>query len=365
MKKLGVILCILSLASNTLAQTQYENVSKVLGQLDAVMLSKDNNSRSKLKQIEFEEYGYSIESYFKMNTLEPGNPVFFSKLGNRKLILVGKVTKADKALTVNGVKFQDDGTMLYGLFQVSNSDNGSISYKPRKAGPLEITDIDLTFVSGSDHGTPVILDFKASNVYLDGKSGGREWLSLSSAIKNPSTFNYDQSVLRKVLMSLENDVEIEYSGRTFHGTVSVSDNSGKAVAITPLDGYATCTDGRTITVAASGKNVIMTISKADAKDLTYKLPSSQLSEEDWWNEPKFAQLYAASQAAAKADKSSSASKSQSAATAQAKPSGQQSDAAATDSATGSATGIPLYLYILAAAILLTIILAVTLRSRKK
>lgn len=292
MKKSGVFLCVLALAFNAPAQTQYENVSKVLGQLDAVMLSKDNSSRSKLKQIEFDDCGYSIESYFKMNTLEPGNPVFFSKLVDRKLILVGKVTKANKALTVNGVKFQDDGTMLYGLFQVSNSDDGSISYKPRKAGPLEITDIDLTFVSGSDHGTPVILDFKNSNVYLDGKTGKTGWLSLNAHIKNPSTFDYDNATIRRTIMTMKDNVEIEYGDHTFRGSVETADVEGKSIKITPLEGYGTYADGRTATLRCTGNNLELTVSKEGEKDCRISVPLSQISRDEWWNIARIEELYA-------------------------------------------------------------------------
>lgn len=292
MKKIFSLICLLSLTVNAVAQTQYQDVAKVLEQLDAVMMTKDSSSRSKLKKIDFEDNGYSIESYFKMNSIEPGNPVFFSNSSDRKLILVGKATKADKALTVNGVRFQKDGTMLYGLFQVSNSDDGSISYRPRKAGPLEITDIDLTFVSGSDYGTPVILDFKNSNVYLDGKTGKSGWLSLTAHIKNPSTFDYDLATVRNTLLTMKDNVEIEYGDRIFNGSVSARKVDGKPIQITPLEGYSTCTDGRTLTVRSDGKNLEMTIARSGEKDRRLSVPLSQLTEQEWWNQARIEELYA-------------------------------------------------------------------------
>lgn len=147
MKKLFLTALIAVLSCTLTTAKITKSVSNYLGSANSWYSSKKSDTLpkgAKEKTIEFQRKGYNLIGIFEKGRLAEGQEVlFYSTLNQSSLILKGIVHyDVTGKIKITGIKYDkaDGGreNVTYGIFSISNSNDGMFCYKPKKAEILSI-----------------------------------------------------------------------------------------------------------------------------------------------------------------------------------------------------------------------------------
>lgn len=237
------------------------------------------------KAIEYPEYGYSIVGYFKKGVLQDSTSVVICGSG-KSFKLSGVVTGTTY---VKGVKEEADGVCTYGIFKVSNFQDGSVTGKVKKAGDLKISEEEIQYYKGYYNDCPAILSVRQNCIAVDGKTGGRNFIGLHCPVKKSDITSIGYRNLKELLLTVSGGCRIEYDGGyKFSGKLQPILQENGYVAFRHLEGEKTNTpDGYAEeSVRRDGKFVkMLRIYKPDNKVVSEELtvPTSLISDENLWN----------------------------------------------------------------------------------
>lgn len=237
------------------------------------------------KAIEYPEYGYSIVGYFKKGVLQDSTSVAICGSG-KSFKLSGVVTGTTY---VKGVKEEADGVCTYGIFKVSNFQDGSVVSKVKKAGELRISEEDVQYYEGYYNDCPAILSVRQNCIAVDGKTGGRNFIGLHCPVKKSDITFIGYRNLKELLLTVSGGCRIEFDGGyKFSGKLQPILQENGYVAFRHLEGEKTNTpDGYAEeSVRRDGKFVKMLriykpYNKVVSEELT--VPTSLISDENLWN----------------------------------------------------------------------------------
>ena len=261
----------------------------------------DDNSKGVIhKTVEVPTYHYSISSVFLKRKIAPGHRiVILDTKNNQRPILEGVVSYDHDFLLVTGIKYDYSAIQLtttYGIFLVSNADNGLMVYKPKKAGDIRIVEQDVYFYHSYCHNCPVIVSLNgAPCVAVDGKMGEEQFTDYYAPISQATLKRIGYNKPFDLLMASKTDVRIKWkNGVVFSGDVFLEPNDNGIFSIYALagnmkgflDGYKEIKvreDNGSIFMELidSPKNSVMKheVLKVSDKDT--------ISEKDYWNENVF------------------------------------------------------------------------------
>ena len=236
------------------------------------------------KAIEYPEYGYSIVGYFKKGVLQDSTSVVICGSG-KSFKLSGVVTGTTY---VKGVKEEADGVCTYGIFKVSNFQDGSVVSKVKKAGELRISEEDVQYYKGYYNDCPAILSVRKNCIAVDGKTGGRNFIGLHCPVKKSDITSIGYRNLKELLLTVSGGCRIEFDGGyKFSGKLQPILQENGYVAFRHLEGEKTNTpdDFAKVSVNKDGAFVNMFILyKPDNKVLSeeFRVPRSLISDENLW-----------------------------------------------------------------------------------
>ena len=244
----------------------------------------DNTSKTKQKKIKYDNY--SVEASFAKDDLVSGQVISIFDAAQHTL-LSGKVISTETPVSVQGITYDENGTEKLGTFEISNTSDGSFSFKPRKSDDLTIKCTSLVYVIASDAGNPVIINTKSKVLASRDKSSRNGYESLSASLT--ASIQPDKQIdVENILLALSNKIRIQWEDRVFEGKVRA--NGSSPVKFTTLFGTCTYENGKTVTVAKSGTNLTMKITDPSGNTENYVIPASNLDEQTWWSEKEFIKL---------------------------------------------------------------------------
>ena len=244
------------------------------------------------KAIEYPEYGYSIVGYFKKGVLQDSTSVVIHDPGN-SFKLSGMVTGTTY---VKGVKEEADGVCTYGIFKVSNFQDGSVVSKVKKAGELRISEEDVQYYKGYYNECPAILSVRKNCIAVDGKTGGRNFIGLHCFVKKSNITSIGYRNLKELLLTVSDGCRIEFDGGyKFSGKLQPILQENGYVAFRHLEGEKTNTpdDFAKVSVKRDGGFVSMfRLYKPGRNVLSEEIivPSSFISDENLWNTKMYYQI---------------------------------------------------------------------------
>ena len=266
------------------AQTHYESVKSEIESIKtSIKEVNSNNSKVKLKDTKFSSFDYTINAYFVKDDIVEGLPITILNKG-KETLFEGKVLSNATPLSALGVYYESNGLQKVGEFVLSNSSDGSLIFKPRRAENIIVSSKSLSYVIGSNNHNPVIIDLRDKTLVGQNQNTRSGYKSLYSKISITDPNSID---IQKTLMSLSQNVIVEWDDRTFEGTVSPY-ISGNQVLFNYKSGTCIYKDGRKITVRQTNSMLEMSVAAPGAKDIKYSVPLSMISEDLWWSETEVA-----------------------------------------------------------------------------
>ena len=278
------------ISSSVNAQNVFSDMQAEVDMWKSDALSADDKlSKTKQKKIKYD--GYVVEASFAKDELALGQIISIVDATNNTL-LSGKVLSTEEPVSVQGIAYNGNGTEKLGTFEISNTSEGSFSFKPRKSEGLTIKCTSLVYVIASDAGNPVIINIKSKKLASRDKSSRNGYESLSASL--PVSIQPDrENEVENILSALSNEIHIQWADRIFDGEVKASGSS--PVKFTTLVGTCTYDNGKTVTVTKSGANLTMGITNPSGNTENYVVPASNLDEQAWWSEKEFIKLATAYQ----------------------------------------------------------------------
>ena len=285
MKRLFFITWILLVASPLFGQEDYFKLrNEIYEWMSSTMKEQKISADKSPKAIEYPEYGYSIVGYFKKGVLQDSTNVVICGSG-KSFKLSGVVIGTTY---VKGVKEEADGVCTYGIFKVSNFQDGSVVSKVKKAGELRISEEDVQYYKGYYNDCPAILSVRQNCIAVDGKTGGRNFIGLHCPLKKSYITSIGYRNLKELLLTVSGGCRIEYDGGyKFSGKLQPILQGNGYVAFRHLEGEKTNTpdDFAKVSVNKDGAFVNMFILyKPDNKVLSeeFRVPISLISDENLW-----------------------------------------------------------------------------------
>ena len=293
MKRLFFITWILFVASPLFGQEDYFKLRNEIYEWMSSTSEDQKISADKYpKAIEYPEYGYSIVGYFKKGVLQDSTSVVIHDPGN-SFKLSGMVTGTTY---VKGVKEEADGVCTYGIFKVSNFQDGSVVSKVKKAGELRISEEDVQYYKGYYNECPAILSVRKNCIAVDGKTGGRNFIGLHCFVKKSNITSIGYRNLKELLLTVSDGCRIEFDGGyKFSGKLQPILQENGYVAFRHLEGEKTNTpdDFAKVSVKRDGGFVSMfRLYKPGRNVLSEEIivPSSFISDENLWNTKMYYQI---------------------------------------------------------------------------
>ena len=293
MKRLFFITWILLVASPLFGQEDYFKLRNEIYEWMSSTSKDQKISTDKYpKAIEYPEYGYSIVGYFKKGVLQDSTSVVICGSG-KSFKLSGVVTGTTY---VKGVKEEADGVCTYGIFKVSNFQDGSVVSKVKKAGELRISEEDVQYYKGYYNDCPAILSVRQNCIAVDGKTGGRNFIGLHCPVKKSDITSIGYRNLKELLLTVSGGCRIEFDGGyKFSGKLQPILQENGYVAFRHLEGEKTNTpdDFAKVSVKRDGGFVSMfRLYKPGRNVLSEEIivPSSFISDENLWNTKMYYQI---------------------------------------------------------------------------
>ena len=244
------------------------------------------------KVIEHPEYGYSIIGYFKRGVLQDSTRIIIHGPEN-SFKLSGMVIGTT---CVKGVKEEADGICTYGIFKVSNFQDGSVIGNIKKAGDLKISEEEIQYYKGYYNDCPAILSLSQKCIAVDGKTGGRNFIGLYCPVKERDIISIGYRNLKELLLTASVGCHIEFdSGYKFKGKLQPILQENGYIAFRHLEGEKTNTpdDFAKVSVKRDGGFVSMfRLYKPGRNVLSEEIivPSSFISDENLWNTKMYYQI---------------------------------------------------------------------------
>lgn len=274
------------------AQEDYMKLSNEINEWQITELKQKKIKHNKFPQvIECSEHGYSIVGYFKNGVLQDSTRVVISDLG-KGLRLSGVVMED---MCVKGEKEEADGGLTYGIFKVSNFQDGSVISNKRKAGDLKISDVDVQYYKGNYNDCPAILSMKHKCIVVDGKTGRRGYVGLRCSIKEENINLVGYKNLKELLLTASADCRLEFdNGWQFIGKVSPVLTDTGYINFKPLEGEDINTpDGfAKVSVKRDEGFISMCMLYKPGGNVVSEemiVPSSFISDENLWNKKMYYQ----------------------------------------------------------------------------
>ena len=218
------------------------------------------------KTIEFPMQHYIIEGVISKGILCEGTIAKFYETSSLapKLLLEGKVTYNTSRLVIDGIKYESTpaGTnKIYGSFYVHNMDDYSMNYKAKKAGGIRIKCQNASYLEGFYLQCPVIVSLVdgRSAVYVDGKTGRREYDFLSAQILGITLNDDDSFDAYQILLQVKDNVTMCWrNGVMFNGRVRPTIREDSTIVFLTLEGQKTgmTTGPRKISVIRENGNIV-------------------------------------------------------------------------------------------------------------
>lgn len=290
MKILFVLIASITLIStNANAQNIFSNMQAEVETWKSDALTADDTpSKAKQKKVKYDNY--TLETFFVKDDLVLGQPISIVDAG-KSTLLSGKVLSIETPVSVQGIANDGNGNEKLGTFEISNTSDGSLSFKPRQSDALIIKCTSLSYIIASDAGNPVIINTQSKTLATRDNSSRNGYESLSAGI--PTSIQPDGQVeVGSILSSLSSKVLIQWEDRTFEGKVKAEGSS--PVKFITLSGKCSYDNGKTVSVSQSGSTLTMNVTDPSGNTESYVIPTSNLDEQLWWSEKDFikqAELY--------------------------------------------------------------------------
>lgn len=266
--------------------------------------SSSNTNLKSPKTVDFATQKYSIIGVISKGILQEGTIAKFYETSSlaSNLLLEGKVSYNASRLVVNGIKYESTqiGTnKIYGSFYVYNMEDFSMNYKPKKAGDLHIKCQSASYLEGFYLQCPVIVKMigKTPSVYVDGKTGGRNYSFLSAVIPDVTLNDDDSFDVTQMLLHAKSITMCMENGTVFKGSVKPSLRDDNTIIFHALEGQRTgMTSGpKKITVSRKNGNIIYSREEDNdnpllSKETIYVKDNGELTEADYWNVVKIYKL---------------------------------------------------------------------------
>ena len=226
MRKIFLLLVCLGICST--ARGQFYSYSQLDSLVNswATSIQADYPSRAiKMKSIDYPNYCYRIVGYFLKGVLAEGQIVKIIDCKDEAHTLVeGKVSYEQNRLIVTGIKYDhsdDRIKMIYGSFIISNSDDGQMCYKPKKAKGIVINDYALQYYRGYYMNCPVIVCLgNKPYIGVDGKTGGWGYTEFTAPLVRSNLHDIGYSAPYELLLTTSQNALMKWSdGLTFRGEV--------------------------------------------------------------------------------------------------------------------------------------------------
>ncbi|MDE5858675.1 MAG: hypothetical protein K2H32_10035 [Muribaculaceae bacterium] len=253
-----------------------------------------SNTNTKSPQsINFPTHHYSIYGIIEKGKLADGTFAKFydTTSSTPELILGGKVSYTADRLVITGVK--PLGTnKLYGSFYVSNMDDFTMNYKPKKAGTLRITRDKISYLESLSQDRTVIVSVKNVNtLYFKKNNTERKSISYCSAEIPGISFNDNDSFeVNQILLQANDGVTIQWGdGTIFKGRVKPVQEDSLIRLITLYGQKSNLANGlKRITLSHENGKIIYSQdfnnNENNISNITLFIKDDgSLSEDNYWN----------------------------------------------------------------------------------
>lgn len=162
---------------------------------------------------------YTIDGYFKGGELRVGTTVSIYETPNAMPIITGFVESINEGLIIRG-KYQETINnhvcYFYGTFQISNMQNGTMCFKPKKAENISIKKRDIDFYEGIIHEREIIISLESSKPYMAINSDSEQQF-FKAPISREVIKTLDFKNLDPLILQTLKNVYYKYGGYTFEG----------------------------------------------------------------------------------------------------------------------------------------------------
>ena len=295
LRKTKVFVLLLLTSTSALSQNNFLQIADAIKSWYINIENSAHIGTKKQKSVDFQIYHYSITGYFNNGVLEEGCIAQFYNTSSLEptLLLEGNVSYQTGRLIIDGIKYEPfSNKRIYGTFYVYNMDDYSMNYKSKKAGSLRIKCTRPVFLVGNYLKCPTIVKIAddATMIYLDGKSGGRNYSFLKAKIPSFSLNKDDSFDLFQLLLSANDEFAMYWeNGQVFNGSVKPTLNKDSTIAFLPLQGQKTGMkdDPKAISIRRENGYIVYALEHNDnnqliSKESLYIKDNRELSETDFW-----------------------------------------------------------------------------------
>lgn len=281
---------------SVLSQCEFSYIRDEVHKWYETIESESTITSKAAKSFEVSAQHYYINGVVSKGILQEGSIVKFYEISSLvpNLLLEGKVSYQVDRLVVDGVKYINTSTgicKIYGSFYVYNMDDFSMNYKAKKAGALRMKCVKASYLEGFYLKCPVVVKLNGiRTIYVDGKTGGRNY-SFFSAVIPSMTLNDDDSFdIYRVLLQAKYNVNICCeNGEMFSGSV-LPTIVNDTVRFLTLEGQkkGMIFGPKKITVSRENGNIVY-VQEDDEnnqillKETLFVRDDNTLSEKDYWN----------------------------------------------------------------------------------
>lgn len=181
---------------------------------------------AKKKTIEFQRQGYYLMGMFEKGKLAEGQEVSFCSTLDLSSVFLDGIVQYDATgkIKITGRKYDkaDDGreNVTYGIFSISNSEDGMFCYKPKKAETLSISVDEPHYFFSYYLNSPVaVCVVKPQCIVVEGRSEEFPYDRINAPLKNEDILANGYDAIVPLLLSIHKNITIVDGAETFRGEV--------------------------------------------------------------------------------------------------------------------------------------------------
>ena len=251
MKRVISTLVFFCLCVFSFAQKEFPKADEIIKQYAPVSVPDPLPKGTELKLIEFPTQMYSVEGYFTKNALAEGSQAsFYDTNTPSRLILQGVVSYQAGRLIITGQRTEYSNiskSYIYGVFEVSNTQDKHFIFKPKKAGVLAIENAKIDYYCCKYSGCPTTVSLgENASIDIDGASLDyhKPYMIIPLHPEDITLDNFKD--IGALLMKANTDVTLKYKNKSqFDGNVTPIDEGNGLVSLEMAYGKYTYPNGET------------------------------------------------------------------------------------------------------------------------